>query len=68
MYRGLSEEEFDVKQSSGKGLGRSNGIRRKEVLAFISGEKHKIGFLDDRDVIRSAAVKEVPGEVLKQLE
>ena len=37
-------------------------------MAFLSGEKHKIGFLDDQDVIRSGAAQEVPGEVLKQLE
>ena len=65
VHRGLSKNELDVKQSSGKGLGKSDGVRREEVLAFLSGEKHKIGFLDDRDVIRSGAVQEIPGEVLE---
>ncbi|XXG47533.1 hypothetical protein AAC387_Pa02g2167 [Persea americana] len=65
--RGLSKKELDVKQSSGKGLGKSDGVRREEVLAFILGEKHKIGFLDDRDVIRSGVAQEIPGEVLEQL-
>ena len=46
VYRGLSKKELDVKQSSRKGLGRSDGVRREEVLAFLSGEKHKIGFLE----------------------
>ena len=32
-YRGLSKKELDVKQSSGKGLGKSDGIRREEVLS-----------------------------------
>ena len=68
VYRGLSKKELDVKQSPGKGLGRSNGVRREEVLAFLSGEKHKIGFLCEWDIIRSGVVQEVPGEVLKQLE
>ncbi|XXG62800.1 hypothetical protein AAC387_Pa05g1106 [Persea americana] len=52
MYPGLSKKELDVKQSPGKGLGRSDGVRREEVLAFLSGEKHKIGFLYEQDVIR----------------
>ena len=39
----------------------------EEVLAFLFGEKPKIGFLDEQDVIRSEAVQEIPGEVLKQL-
>ena len=26
VYRGLYKKELDVKQSSGKGLGRSNGV------------------------------------------
>ena len=34
---------------------------------FLSGEKHRIGFLDDQDVIRSGAAQEVPDEVLEQL-
>ncbi|KAJ8615015.1 hypothetical protein MRB53_004217 [Persea americana] len=67
VYRGLSKKELDVKQSSGKGLGKSDGVRREEVLAFLSGENHKIGFLDDQDVIRSGATQEIPGEVLEQL-
>ena len=37
-------------------------------MAFLSGEKHKIGFLGEHDVIRSGVVQEVQGEVLKQLE
>ena len=37
-------------------------------MAFLSGEKHKIGFLCEWDIIRSGVVQEVPGEVLKQLE
>ena len=53
MYRGLSKKELDVKQSSEKGLGRSDGVRREEVLIFLSGEKHRIGFLDEQDVIKS---------------
>ena len=65
VHRGLSKKELDVKQSSGKGLGKSDGVHREEVLAFLSREKHKIGFLDDRDVIRSGAVQEILGEVLK---
>ncbi|XXG53338.1 hypothetical protein AAC387_Pa03g1441 [Persea americana] len=40
-YRGLSKKELDVKQSSGKGLGKSDGVRREEVLAFLSGERHR---------------------------
>ena len=36
-------------------------------MAFLSGEKHKIGFLDDQDVIGSGVVQEILGEVLKQL-
>ena len=67
MHRGLSNKELDVKQSSGKGLGKSDGVRREEALAFLSGEKHKIGFLEDQDVIRSGAAQEIPGEVLEQL-
>ncbi|KAJ8640095.1 hypothetical protein MRB53_016789 [Persea americana] len=67
VYRGLFKKELDVKQSSGKGLGKSDGLRREEVLAFLSGEKHKIGFLKDQDVIRSGAAQEIPGEVLEQL-
>ncbi|KAJ8649208.1 hypothetical protein MRB53_002231 [Persea americana] len=65
VHQGLSKKELDVKQSSAKGLGKSDGFRREEVLAFLSGEKHKIGFLDDRDVIRSGAVQEMPGKVLE---
>ena len=37
-------------------------------MAFLSGEKHKIGFLGEQDVIRLGAVQGVPGEVMKQLE
>ena len=37
-------------------------------MAFLSGEKHRIGILGEQDVIRSGVVQEVPGEVLKQLE
>ena len=66
-YRGLSKKELDVKQSFGKGLGKSDGVRREEVLAFLSGEKHITGFLEDQDVIRSGAAQEIPGEVLEQL-
>ncbi|KAJ8619969.1 hypothetical protein MRB53_028498 [Persea americana] len=66
VYRGLSKKELDVKPSSRKGLGKSDGVRREEVLAFLSGEKHKIGVLDDQDVIRSGAAQEIPGEVLEQ--
>ena len=65
VYRGLSKKELDVRHSSGKGLGKSDGIRREEVLAFLSKEKHKIGFLDDRNIIRSGVVQEIPGEVLE---
>ena len=65
VYRGLSKKELDVKQSPGKCLGISDGVRRDEVLTFLSGEKHKIGFLNDQDIIRSGAVQEVLGEVLK---
>ena len=36
-------------------------------MAFFSGEKHKICFLEDQDVIRSGAAQEIPGEVLEQL-
>ncbi|KAJ8627468.1 hypothetical protein MRB53_020775 [Persea americana] len=64
---GLSKKELDVKQSSRKGLEKSDGVHREEVLAFLSGEKHKIGFLNDQDVIRSGAAQEIPGEVLEQL-
>ena len=55
MYRGLSKKELDVNQSSGKGLGKSDGVHREEVLAFLSGEKHRTGLLEDHDVIRSEA-------------
>ena len=65
MYPGLSKKELNVIQSYGKGLGRSDGVRREEVLIFLSGEKHRIGFLDEQDVIRSEAIQEVPGEILK---
>ena len=47
VYRGLSKKELNVKQSPEKGPGKSNGVRREEVLAFLSGEKHKIGFLGE---------------------
>ena len=67
MHRRLSKKELDVKQSSGKGHGKSDGVRREEVLAFLFGEKHKIGFLDDRDIIRLGVVQEIPSEVLEQL-
>ncbi|WP_211372206.1 hypothetical protein, partial [Flagellimonas olearia] len=67
-YRGLSKKELDVKLSSGKGTGKSDGVRREEVWAFLSGEKHKIGFLGDQGVIGSEAVREVPDEALEQLE
>ncbi|MDL1139804.1 hypothetical protein PS029_20785 [Yersinia pestis] len=67
-YRGLSKKELDVKLASGKGLGKSDGIRREEVWAFLSGEKHKIGFLGDQGVIGSEAVREIPDEALEQLE
>ena len=67
VYRGLSKKEHDVKWPPGNGLGKSNGVRREEVLAFISGENHKMGFLGEQDVIRLGAMQEVPGEVLKQL-
>ena len=66
-YRGLSKKELDVKQSSGKGLGKSDGVRREEVLAFLSGERHRTGFLEEQDVIRLGAAQEIPGEVLEQL-
>ena len=36
-------------------------------MAFLSGEKHKIGFLCEQDVFNSGAIQEVPSEVLKQL-
>ena len=64
-YRGLSKKELDVKQSSGKGLGKSDGVCREEVLTFLSGEKHRTGFLEEQDVIRSGAAQEIPGEVLE---
>ena len=64
VQRGFSTKELNVKQSSGKGLRKSNGVCQEEVLVFLSGEKHKIGFLDDRDIIRSGAAQEIPGEVL----
>ncbi|WP_440998374.1 hypothetical protein, partial [Cysteiniphilum litorale] len=67
-YRGLSKKELNVKQSSGKGLGRSDGVRREEVLAFLSGGKHKIGYLRDEDIVGPGAGQGVPGEVLSQLE
>ncbi|KAJ8614974.1 hypothetical protein MRB53_021859 [Persea americana] len=66
-YRGLSKKELDVKQSSRKGLRKSDGVRREEVLAFLSGERHRTGFLEEQDVIRSGAAQEIPGEVLEQL-
>ena len=47
-YRGLSKKELDVKLSSGKGTGKSDGVRREELFAFLSGEKHKIGFLGNQ--------------------
>ena len=65
VYQGLSKKELDIKQSSGKGLGQSDGVRQEELLAFLSGEKHKICFLEDQDVIRSGATQEIPGEVLE---
>lgn len=37
-------------------------------MAFLSGEKHKIGFLNEQDVIGSGAAQRIPSEVLKQLE
>ena len=52
MYQGLSKKELDVNQSSGKGLGKSDGVWQEEVLAFHSREKHRIGFLNDWDIIR----------------
>ncbi|XXG68387.1 hypothetical protein AAC387_Pa06g1486 [Persea americana] len=67
VYWGLSQKELEVKQSSKKGLGKSDGVRREEVLAFLSGEKHITGFFEDQDVIRSRAAQEIPGEVLEQL-
>ena len=67
-YRGLSKKELDVKLSSGKGTGKSDGVRREEVFAFLSGEKHKIGFLGNQGVIGSEAVRKVPDEALEQLE
>ncbi|XXG89123.1 hypothetical protein AAC387_Pa12g1203 [Persea americana] len=42
VYRGLSKKEYDVKQSSGKGLGKSDGVRREEVLAFLSEEEAEV--------------------------
>ena len=36
-------------------------------MAFLSVEKHEIGFLKDQDVIRSGAAQEIPSEVLEQL-
>ena len=68
VYRGLSKKELNVKPSPGKGLGRSDGARRGEVLFFLSGEKHRIGFLEEQDVIRSGAAQEISAEVLRQLE
>ncbi|XXG42078.1 hypothetical protein AAC387_Pa01g2426 [Persea americana] len=67
VHPGHSKKELDVKQSSRKGLGKSDGVRRKEVLTFLSGENHKICFLNDWDVIKSGAIQEIPGEVLEQL-
>ncbi|XXG41994.1 hypothetical protein AAC387_Pa01g2353 [Persea americana] len=67
VYGGLSKKELDVKQSSEKGLGKSDGVRREDVLAFLSGERHRTSFLEEQDVIRSGAVQEIPGEVLEQL-
>ena len=64
-YRGLSKKELDVKQSSGKGLGKSDGVHREEVLAFLSRERHRTGFLEEQDVIRLGAAQEIPGEVLE---
>ncbi|KAJ8649284.1 hypothetical protein MRB53_002307 [Persea americana] len=66
-YWGLSKKELDVKQSSGKGLGKSDGVRREEVLAFLSGERHRTGFLEEQDVVRLGAAQEIPGEVFEQL-
>ncbi|XXG59318.1 hypothetical protein AAC387_Pa04g1423 [Persea americana] len=66
VYRGLSKKELDGKQSSGKGLGKSDGVRREEVMAFLFGEKHITGFVEDQDIIRSRAAQEIPGEVLEQ--
>ena len=40
-YQGLSKKELDVKLSSGKGIGKSDGVRQEEVWAFLSGEKLK---------------------------
>ena len=37
-------------------------------MAFLSGEKLKVGFLGDQSVIGSEAVREVPDEALEQLE
>ncbi|XXG85663.1 hypothetical protein AAC387_Pa11g0700 [Persea americana] len=67
VYRGLSKKELNVKQSSEKGLGKSDAVRKKKVMAFLSGEKHITGFLEDQDVIRSGTAQEIPGEVLEQL-
>lgn len=39
----------------------------KKFWLFFSGEKHRIVFLEDRDVIRSRSTQEIPGEVLEQL-
>ena len=68
VYQRLSKKELNVKQSSRKDLGRSDGIRWEEVLIFLSGEKHRTGFLDEKDVIRSELVQEDLREVLKQME
>lgn len=43
-------------------------MRREEILAFLFGEEHKIGFLHVRDIIKREAVREVPVEGLEQLE
>lgn len=67
-YLGFSMKELYVKPSSGKGHGKSNGIRREEVLTILSKEEYKIGFPNEKDPIKAKAVQEVPTEVLEQLE
>ncbi|XXG59346.1 hypothetical protein AAC387_Pa04g1448 [Persea americana] len=67
VCRRLSKKELYVKQFSGKSLGKSDGVHGEEVLALLSGEKHRTGFLEDQYVIRSGAAQEIPGEVLEQL-
>ncbi|KAJ8649242.1 hypothetical protein MRB53_002265 [Persea americana] len=62
VYWWLSKKVLDVKQSSGKGLGKSDGICQEEGLAFLSGDKHRTGFLEDQDVIRSGAAQEISNE------